>query len=103
MSGFFAVRLDAVEVEQLRPMGFKIFLEILLRGKGLRVTEVGFVFAPRFDGESKAGARQGLVFLAHILRLRMATLVPRGRARRSGGPEPMAETGADIATFDVAL
>jgi dolichol-phosphate mannosyltransferase len=79
MSGFFAVRMAVVDVERLRPMGFKILLEIILRNSRLRVGEVGFTFAPRFGGESKAGMREGFRFFAHMFRLRMATLRPGAR------------------------
>jgi dolichol-phosphate mannosyltransferase len=37
MSGFFLVRRSAVPFERLRPRGFKILLEILVRARNLRV------------------------------------------------------------------
>jgi glycosyltransferase involved in cell wall biosynthesis len=73
MSGFFAVRLAALDVEKLRPMGFKIFLEVVLRNTKLRVREMGFAFAPRHSGKSKASLREGMRFFAHISRLRLST------------------------------
>ena len=45
MSGFFLVRRGAVPLDRLRPRGFKILLEIVVRSKGLRVAETGFDFA----------------------------------------------------------
>jgi hypothetical protein len=66
--------MAALDIESLRPMGFKILLEIVLRNTRLRVGEIGFTFASRYGGESKASAREGLRFVAHILRLRLATL-----------------------------
>jgi dolichol-phosphate mannosyltransferase len=80
MSGFFAVRPAALELDQLRPEGFKILLEILVRTPRLRTHEVGFVFAPRHAGDSKASAREGLRFARHVLRL-LATR--RREARRT--------------------
>jgi dolichol-phosphate mannosyltransferase len=71
MSGFFLVRRGALDVERLRPDGFKILLEILGRHARLRVGEVGFTFAERTAGASKAGLGQGLVFLRHLARLRV--------------------------------
>jgi dolichol-phosphate mannosyltransferase len=78
MSGFFALRMTALNIDALRPMGFKIFLEIVLRNPKLRVGEVGFSFASRYGGESKASAREGLRFVAHIVRLRLATVKAQG-------------------------
>jgi dolichol-phosphate mannosyltransferase len=86
MSGFFALRMAALDVESLQPMGFKIFLEIILRNAKLRVGEIGFTFASRFGGESKASAREGLRFFAHIMRLRLATIKTRRPEADSLGP-----------------
>jgi dolichol-phosphate mannosyltransferase len=72
MSGFFLVRRAAVAVEALRPTGFKILLEILVRTPGLRRTEVAYEFAPRHAGDSKASLREGVVYLRHLARLRLA-------------------------------
>ena len=65
MSGFFAVRRDAVDVPSLRPNGFKILLEVAVRCGPLRTTEVPFEFGRRFAGQSKAG----LVECARLLGL----------------------------------
>ena len=72
MSGFFLVRRDAVVLEDLRPSGFKILLEILVRTHGLRRAEVPFEFADRFAGDSKASLREGVTYLRHVTRLRLA-------------------------------
>jgi glycosyltransferase involved in cell wall biosynthesis len=72
MSGFFLVRRSALDPEALRPTGFKILLEILVRTPGLRRAEVGYEFAARFAGDSKASLRQGMVYLRHLARLRLA-------------------------------
>lgn len=72
MSGFFLVRRAAIDPEALCPTGFKILLEILVRTPGLRRAEVGYEFAARFAGDSKASLRQGVVYLRHLARLRLA-------------------------------
>jgi dolichol-phosphate mannosyltransferase len=72
MSGFFLVRRGALPVEELRPTGFKILLEILVRTEGLRRAEVAFEFADRFAGDSKASLREGAAYLRHVARLRLA-------------------------------
>ena len=69
MSGFFAVRRDAVDPETLRPNGFKILLEIAVRCGPLRTSEVSFHFGRRFAGESKASLREGARLVALLTRL----------------------------------
>jgi dolichol-phosphate mannosyltransferase len=77
MSGFFLVRREAVDPDILRPDGFKILLEILGRHRRLRVAEVPFTFGERHAGDSKAHLSQGLVYLRHLARLRIAAGVAR--------------------------
>ncbi len=81
MSGFFAVRLAALDLDRLNPIGFKILLELMIRHPRLQVAEVPFVFGARVAGESKASVREGLRFARHLLRLRL--LVLRSQVRRS--------------------
>ncbi|MGW1065899.1 glycosyltransferase [Streptomyces aureus] len=77
MSGFFAIRRSAVTAEVLRPLGYKILLELAVRSRPRRVTEVPFVFQDRFAGESKSSAREGFRFLRHLVGLRTASPVAR--------------------------
>lgn len=70
MSGFFLVRRDRLDPEVLRPLGFKILLEVMVRTPGLRVGEVPYEFGDRGAGESKASGREGLAYLRHLGRLR---------------------------------
>jgi dolichol-phosphate mannosyltransferase len=72
MSGFFLVRRNAVDLDRLRPRGFKILLEILVRNPALRAAEVSFQFGERYAGKSKAGIREGLRYLSLLTRLRFA-------------------------------
>lgn len=71
MSGFFAVRLAALDVQRLRPYGYKILLELIVRNPDLRVAEVSFSFAPRHAGESKTSVREVVRFGRHLARLRL--------------------------------
>lgn len=73
MTGFFLVDREAVDIDALRPRGFKILLEILAR-RQLRVAEVPFQFAARHAGESKASVRQGLRFLTQLAMLRFGRM-----------------------------
>ncbi len=72
MSGFFMVRRKAVDVGALRPQGFKILLEILVRHPKLRPTEVPFEFAERLNGQTKASPREALRYLRQVLNLRFS-------------------------------
>jgi Polysaccharide biosynthesis protein/Glycosyl transferase family 2 len=69
MTGFFCLDKEAVDFEKLKPQGFKILLEILVK-HDLTVREVPFVFEDRFAGDSKATWRQGMVFLRQLVQLR---------------------------------
>jgi dolichol-phosphate mannosyltransferase len=71
MTGFFVVRRQALRLDRLRPDGFKILLEILVRTPGLRVAEIPFRFESRHAGRSKAGLRE-MARLARTL-ARLAT------------------------------
>ncbi|MGW6981729.1 glycosyltransferase [Streptomyces sp. NPDC054932] len=77
MSGFFAMRRSAVTEETLKPLGYKILLELAVRCRPGRVAEVPFVFQDRYSGESKSTAREGMRFLAHLAALRSATPLAR--------------------------
>ena len=72
MSGFFLVRRDALDLDRLRPRGFKILLELLVRHPDLRAAEVSFTFGERRSGRSKAGIREGVRYLSLLARLRFA-------------------------------
>jgi dolichol-phosphate mannosyltransferase len=70
LSGFFAVRTDAIDPAKLNPTGFKILLEILVTHPDLRRAEVGFAFAKRGAGESNGSVREAARYLRHVVRLR---------------------------------
>jgi dolichol-phosphate mannosyltransferase len=69
-SGFFICRRRAVEGIELRPIGFKVLLEILARGKYKKVREVPYVFERRRSGKSKLGVSEQLSYLRHLWLLR---------------------------------
>ena len=76
MSGFFLLQRAEVEPAALRPHGFKILLEILIRSRAT-VSEVAYKFGVRNAGTSKASWREGLRFVRHLARLRLGSRVPR--------------------------
>lgn len=71
MTGFFAVRLEALDLESLQPSGYKIFLEILTHGARKTAVGVPYRFMPRHEGQSKASVRQGIIYLRRLLALRL--------------------------------
>ena len=73
MTGFFLVDRDAIDLDALRPRGFKILLEILAR-RQMRIGEIPFAFATRFAGESKATFSQGMRFLTQLAMLRFGRM-----------------------------
>ncbi|WP_029151323.1 glycosyltransferase [Microbacterium indicum] len=73
MTGFFGVDRTRIDLATLKPRGFKILLEILVRSP-LRVAEVPFEFADRFAGASKASFRQGLHFIQQLALLRFGKM-----------------------------
>ena len=69
MAGFFATDRRALpDLQKLRPIGYKIALEIMVRGQ-LRVKELPIDFRDRSLGSSKMNWRQQLNFLRHLFRL----------------------------------
>jgi dolichol-phosphate mannosyltransferase len=73
MSGFFAVRAASLDPGELRPFGYKILLELIVRAELTRVTEVPYRFQERFAGASKASLKEGWRFLRHIVILRISS------------------------------
>ena len=70
MSGFFALRrLTYSKADFLNPIGYKIGLELLVKCRCNRITEVPIAFADRIHGESKLSVQEQLRYLQHIRRL----------------------------------
>jgi dolichol-phosphate mannosyltransferase len=63
MSGFFIVRRNTIEGLEFETKGFKLLLEILVRGRIRSATEIPFQFGLRHAGKSKAGTGVALHFL----------------------------------------
>jgi dolichol-phosphate mannosyltransferase len=71
MSGFFLVRVGAVDTASLRPDGYKILLELLVRARRPRLAEVGYVFGRRHAGSSNASVSEGWRFARRLFALRV--------------------------------
>jgi len=98
MSGFFAIHLATVDLDRLRPRGFKILLEIVGRQDRMRIVELPFVFAARVSGQSKASWREGLLFARRLAALRVSSALGRygARARRLAGFAAAGATGVAV-------
>ena len=68
-SGFFLVRKAIVEGVALKPIGFKILLEILMRCQWDKAVGVPYEFQARAAGKSKANFKQGTLLFEHLARL----------------------------------
>jgi dolichol-phosphate mannosyltransferase len=73
MSGMFLVRAEVLRGIELQPLGYKILLEVLARGRWRAFTEVPYRFRPRAQGESKLGTRQSIEYVLHLARLARVT------------------------------
>ena len=101
LSGLFALRRSVLEGVRLHPSGYKILLEVVVRARPSSVRNVGFDFAPRHAGRSKASFREGVVFLSHLCRLVVASQSRAGPAlasddARLSAPGSPDGTGPDI-------
>jgi dolichol-phosphate mannosyltransferase len=70
MAGFFVIRRAAVEDVELKPCGYKILVELLVRSRVRKIVEIGYVFRARQRGESKASLKVFTDYVQHLLRLR---------------------------------
>ncbi|MDI3327146.1 MAG: glycosyltransferase family 2 protein [Alicyclobacillaceae bacterium] len=69
MSGFFMVHRRVVEGVNWNPVGWKILMEILVKGRYVRLAEVPYAFQPRVANRSKMSGREMLNYLRHVGRL----------------------------------
>ena len=65
-SGFFLIRRDLARGVTISAGGFKICLELLVRGRPASVVEVPYVFVGRTAGESKMNLKEALGYLQQL-------------------------------------
>lgn len=80
MSGFFCVRRADLRIDRLRPVGYKIALELIVRHGWDRVVEVPITFADRAAGRTKLNIGEQVRYLRHLTRL-YGFVLTGGRAR----------------------
>jgi dolichol-phosphate mannosyltransferase len=79
LSGFFVLRRECIEGLDLQPEGFKILLEILVRGRIQNPVEVPFHFGLRHAGKSKADFRVALAYFNLLGKLSRHALFGSGQ------------------------
>jgi len=73
LAGFFMFRRQNVDPAKLKPIGYKISLEVMLTGNFQHVVEVPYIFEDRSAGKSKLNPGQQLDYLKHLLSLMART------------------------------
>lgn len=78
-SGFFGVRAKCLEGVRLEGLGYKIGLEIFVKGRWKRYIEVPYVFKDRVYGSSKLGKGVVVDYIRHLVRLYRWKVEHRGK------------------------
>lgn len=69
LSGFFFLKRKVIEGVSLSPKGFKIGLEIIVKGKYKKAVEMPYIFRDRRYGKSKCSWGEYKNYLSHLLKL----------------------------------
>lgn len=80
-SGFFMLKKSVIDGVELNPIGFKICLEIIAKGKYQKVIEVPYIFADRRGGKSKMGPFEITEYFVQLGLLYKDALLGRLRKR----------------------
>jgi dolichol-phosphate mannosyltransferase len=69
LSGFFLFKKKVIDSADLSPTGYKILLEVLVRGNAHHIVEVPYTFKERERGKSNLTAKEQINYLKHLYRL----------------------------------
>jgi dolichol-phosphate mannosyltransferase len=69
LSGYFMFRKSIIKVDDLKPVGWKILLEILVKSDFRSIADVPYCFQTRVEEKSKMSLREQWNFLCHLGRL----------------------------------
>jgi len=71
MSGYFMFRREVIApcIERMNPRGFKILLEVIVKGNLSKICEVPYTFGTRYRGKSKLSTKEVMNYLFHVLNL----------------------------------
>ena len=106
MAGFFAFPKHILEgkYDLLNPLGFKIGLEIIVKGSPKNLQEIPIQFQERLHGESKLNLKEQLYYILHILRLyeyKYQSLAEFIKFGIVGGTGAIVNLATVIITFDL--
>lgn len=68
-SGLFMLKREVIDGVVLNPIGFKIGLEIICKGKYSKIEEYPIMFGDRHGGQSKLGNKQIFEYLIQLIEL----------------------------------
>jgi dolichol-phosphate mannosyltransferase len=68
-SGYLFFKREVIDGVELDPIGFKIGLEVVMKGKYQKVTEVPYVFTDRTHGESKLNSGEIFNYLKQLSKM----------------------------------
>jgi len=73
MSGFIAVKRKVYDILEINPVGYKINMEILYKGrkKGYKIDEVPIIFEKRKIGKSKASIKEAFRIIRYVFELKL--------------------------------
>ncbi len=74
MSGYFMIRREALEGRELKPVGYKILMEVLARGDVSKIAEVPYIFQEHPERAGKHSAEVFSQYIKHLTRLRIYLL-----------------------------
>jgi dolichol-phosphate mannosyltransferase len=69
VSGFFFLEKGVLDGVNLNPKGYKIGLEVIVKGKYKRLVEIPYTFTNRKIGKSKLSLREYINYILHLLAL----------------------------------
>ena len=69
MSGYFILRKHVIKGVSLKPIGYKILIEVLAKGNYNKILEIPYIFEERKKGDSKIGLKQYILSLFHMIKL----------------------------------
>ena len=69
LSGYFAIRRSVLDNVELTPVGYKILLELLVKGNYNLVKEIPFTFQERKYGKSNLNVKEHISYIHHLIKL----------------------------------
>jgi len=69
LSGCFLIKTECLRLDLLRPIGWKISLEVLLSSSINRYGEIGYEFQDRIGGKTKANFKVGIDYFRQLVSL----------------------------------